>query len=680
MKRKAKESHDRPKKQKISNRLEDKSDTWIRLHHSSIESLTNGDYDAAIDSSLEAVKLLDTLKAMVLDTCASAYAMKGMFGSAMEAAEKMIECTPLTAAGYLRAGDTLALQGKHHDAIQLFNKGVQKVPQDDEQYASLTEHKAASEAQTDKRVDFFKSLPSEVTNIIIGKIREDSEVDFDAICMDVSKAWRNAIADCPAAWSNVWMTGYLPERAFFTLLPLAGRHIQKLCMDHLNEDQCPRLVKGVVDNQLRNLRDFRVQGWHNGRGPLLTLLKPLGTTLTKLEILADAVPHIPTLGSVLTICPRLEILCYCISGELTLFSEDTTSVPKECNISSLTLTSAFVSAGVLGEILPRCPRIQDLIVSKGEMTGLTTILDSCPQLKKLGFNTIIPSIPDIPVDDLPGIQQFGIYSSDLAESADICSILNRYQSTLQIIDIELQDMHSHLPDRWAGLRNFEGKNLKHLTYTGRTPSMNTIATAILRRCPVLQSVTLQHLSAEESTSLLCEALLAAPNLRTLTLSELWGVNIPDAMLFFNEHRAKGKASSLRKVCLDRCHDTSDEILETLGSIETLEQVEIINCPGMTEVGLCDLFFLLHGYKTLKTVHLQGMETVTDQVLPYLVDIISLREIALVDVPKVSGDAIEDLVDRMERLESVKIDCPQIGSRTKKWIQEKLDERKSRVVL
>ncbi|KAI8137620.1 hypothetical protein BJV82DRAFT_718034, partial [Fennellomyces sp. T-0311] len=236
------------------------NDAWISLHHSSIQSLANSDYDGALDSATQAVKLLDALKAKVLDTCVTAYAKKGLFSKALEAAETMIECTPLTAAGYLRAGETLALQGNHKRAIAVYKKGHETVPMNDDQYLSLEEQKEVSESQLNKRVDFLAMLPADIAHMIISNLGDNECGDFNyrVACMNVSKEWHQVVAGCASAWRDFSFTGGIPADNTFCLLPAIGKHVQNLVLCGITASQSLSVFGAIINRHLGNIQYLNI--------------------------------------------------------------------------------------------------------------------------------------------------------------------------------------------------------------------------------------------------------------------------------------------------------------------------------------------------------------------------------------------------------------------------------------
>ncbi|KAI8148115.1 hypothetical protein BJV82DRAFT_664444 [Fennellomyces sp. T-0311] len=648
--------------------------SWISFHHSSVQSFANADYDAAINSSLQALDTLGAPHLSVLDTCAAAYAMKGEFDKAMEAAEKMIECAPTAAAGYLRSGETLAQQGKHEHAVKVYEQGQQKVPVDDERYASLEERKAASNAQINKRLDFLTLLPIDVADIIIEILSDDEDVDFDLVCMDVSRAWQTIIADYPLAWSSFVISRSDSDRAFFGLLPLVGRHVKSLWLEDMEAHQSQKVIDAITSGQFGNIQQLETLNWNVDSETLLKILSRLGNTLTKLIMVVGKGDQAPSLGRLLLACPKLKLLSYQIDEGRMLFGDQDPQIPGKCNIKTLMLNSESLSNDVADAILRRCPNLQGLRIGQCTGDGLKMILDRCPRLKLFGFNGPVPVQPGISVDDLPGMQQIAIRYTKEIVPEHVIGLLRSSQTTLQNLTFTFFDEGPNISKRWAGLKDIKGVNLKQLTYTdGFSMDMHTIIATVIQNCHALQSAMLQSLS-HVSGSTLGSALLMLPNLRILTLSKMSNDCIAGLKLFFDGHANKGKTSSLLKIIFHKCNDVPDPILEAISAIKTLQEIDIVQCMWANE-WLVKFTDLSSTHSTLKAMCLADIDTITDDVLRSLTKLSSLRELVLTNLLEITADAVEGLVDNMKNLETVKIDCPQFDNHIQERIRKRLKQRK-----
>ena len=226
--------------------------SWSELQHSSKKLLVDNNYDAALDTCRKALDQLDVTRATILETVSIAYMKKSKFSQALEVAEKMIEYTPTLAIGYLQAGDTLAAQGRHKHAIDVYGRGLAQASIDDDHYASLQKHKAASQAQLDKRVDFITRLPNDVVQIIVALL--SAHITALVISMDVSTTWRQIICDCPRGWSCIMPL----DKVIFPFVPMIGHHIRKMSVTEFFDPSL--LLKSVIDGQFCSLESLNLQG------------------------------------------------------------------------------------------------------------------------------------------------------------------------------------------------------------------------------------------------------------------------------------------------------------------------------------------------------------------------------------------------------------------------------------
>ncbi|KAI8144308.1 hypothetical protein BJV82DRAFT_656663 [Fennellomyces sp. T-0311] len=673
MKRKSDEKPTLAKKRKSHDPQQGVNDKWYQLYQSSLQSLEITDYDAAIDSSLEALTNLDAFKTMVLDNCAYAYAMKGRFSKAMQAADKMIECTPRTATGYLRAGDTLALQGKHSQAIQVYDQGLETVSIDDNQYTSLEQYKATSQQQLDKRVDFLTALPIDIVYIII------DQLDITAshiCCMDVSKRWRELLADYALGWKEVALEFSMADNPIFRFIPMVGKHTKKLEVINADEDTSQKATKALINGQFSSVQHLNMRSSYIGRDQLLLVLSRLGNTLTELMLKVSEGSQNLHLESILLACPKLEHLWYHTDTVNMEFS-DANPIASQCNIKSLDLeTSTLITTELLGKMIRRCPHLQQLRVSLCSADALTLINEYCPKLKVLGFNGPAPNTLSAFDDNIPGIQELYIHDTEDMEPEHMIPLIEKSQLTSQSAVLSLSDDKNNIARRWNGLTKIKMEKLEYLTYCfGVSMDMHTIVAKMMQNCKALQSVTIQDLS-NVTGNVLEEALLKLPYLNQVTLLSMEAVNVDGFEYFLNCHADRGKGSSLREVYLEKCDNVTDSLLEALSKIQTLSLVKIEKCNGLTTDGLVAFVEQVSKFNTLRTIYLQDMDTVTDLVLHKLVDIASLQSITLRKLPKITADAVRCLIGVMENLKSLSIiACSRISLLTSYSIMGELNQKK-----
>ncbi|KAI8142212.1 hypothetical protein BJV82DRAFT_615974 [Fennellomyces sp. T-0311] len=674
MKRKSKKTLDLTTKRRAHHQQEIDNDSWLQLHRSSLRSLAKADYDAAIDRSRQALDQLERLKSTVLDTSAEAYAMKGQFRKAVEAAKGMIDCAPTAAVGYLRYGHTLGMQGRHEHAIQVYDQGIEKVPIDSEQYASLQDQKAASHAQLDKRVDFLTRLPLDIVQVIIEKL--DIVEDKMLACLNVSTHWRQTIIDCPVAWRNIPSIHY----ALFRFLPAIGQHIKSLNISWLYSDETQMIIKAVIDGVFCNIHHLTVEEECDsiGRDQLLVILTRLSSSLSQLTLKVETNGCALPLESILLACPKLEELCYHVDHGDMCFSEAiSTPVMTECDIKSLELKANLITSDTLDAILQRCPHLRNIHVSSCTADSLKLISDLCPRIKTIGFNGPAPLEPWIHSDDRPGLRQFKLYPVEHLEAERVVQILESSQSTLQMLMISLFDERPNVLQRWNGLANIKADNLTNLNYAyGNSTDMHKAVAAMIRNCKALQSVAFQSLTNVSDDNKLEEALATLPDLKSFVLYDINKVNVAGLTLLFMALAHIERNVSLRNVSFKKCSRISNNVLKALAGIKAVERIDIADCKDLSADVLKTFIIELSSQKTLKELLLEKMDIVTDVTLCDIARLSNLKRLTLYGLSNVSDTGVKYLAFQLRRLEWFHVfNCPQVDWLTMTFIRKEIRARR-----
>ncbi|KAI8144309.1 hypothetical protein BJV82DRAFT_81852 [Fennellomyces sp. T-0311] len=648
----------------------DVSAAWLLLYRAISQSLANADYDTVIDGSLKVLTNLDSFKTMLLDAYACASAMKGRFDKAMQAAEEMIVRAPTKATGYLRAGNTLILQGKHKQAIQVYNRGIEKVSSDDKQHTILKKRKALSQAQIDKRVDFLTLLPPNAANIVIDQL---DVTDRDVECMNVSKKWQQMLSDYSLAWKDIMLRSS-SDSAVFRLLPTVGRHAEVFGSLGLDKDKSQQMTNSIMSGVFRNVQYFHMHRCEVSQQQLLLILTELGNMLTKLmlDIRKSSLGH--PIETILRICPKLETFRYFI-GEGDMEYGDLGASANMCKIKSLLLIADVVKTEVLDATLRRCPQLQELCVKLCPPDGLHSIVTHCPNLELLGFNGIRPDLVSPPKVNVPGLRQFTLHRTVGMDPAHLIQILEKSPSALQSFVFSVFDNGPSITERWDRLTKIKFENLRHVSYCfSNSMDMHATVGKMIRNSKALQSVSLRSLE-NLTGSEFEEALLALPDLAVLKLLVIRKMNVVGLNRFLTTHARKGKASSLKKVHINQCDDFSDSLLEMLATVQTIEEFAMYSCNGPTTFGLVKFIKTISLTNVLDNLHLSDMDAVNDTVLHSIHDIHSLRRLGLVRLSGITVKAVQDLAASMKSLNELNIlGCSQISMQASHQIMERFNFR------
>ena len=219
-------------------------------------ALSRRNYTETVNLATNAVVHIQQLQLMaVLDHRAYALGMRSKFAAAIKDAKEMITYAPDMAAGYLRLGSLLVMQGKQGEAVEVYQDSLEKVSKDDTAgYNQLVQSKKTAEKNNERRVDFFASLPSELVDEII-ILMKDKDM---AICLNVSKTWRKKIASCGLAWVNISNEDNTAHGIIANALPYIARYIEDLIINTTDLEVWFRYLDHMHNGHFEKIDSFEM--------------------------------------------------------------------------------------------------------------------------------------------------------------------------------------------------------------------------------------------------------------------------------------------------------------------------------------------------------------------------------------------------------------------------------------
>ncbi|KAI8143657.1 hypothetical protein BJV82DRAFT_100202 [Fennellomyces sp. T-0311] len=400
---------------------------------------------------------------------------------------------------------------------------------------------------------------------------------------------------------------------------------------------------------------------------LFQLLTLWGRSLAELRLhLRNEYEEALPIGRILNMCPHIQMFDYRL--DVGTFEHQRPNGPPlralPHHLESLILIAPNIAAEILTPILRQCPRLETLQIENSNGAALRPILTHGLNLVNIAVNGHIPRMTRRPtsVANSMGLRKLGLHHIVGMRPADVIEILERCQTTVQaailILQGESNDQEQH---RWAGLANVRAVELKYLTYTAVSRDVHRYAAVMMRDCVNLESVTLSNIADLEGTTLE-EALASLPHLRVFKLHHVANVNVDGLDGFFQAHARWGNSSSLRSVTLHTCRGITNDVMNTLSAIRTLQHLEIVDCPNaITTDGLLALARGLARSHSLRHVHFEEMVAVTDDVVRGFAAIAGLRTMSLSRLQTITADALEDIVYQNLSLQRVSINfCYNIG--------------------
>ncbi|KAH7350943.1 hypothetical protein BKA65DRAFT_549929 [Rhexocercosporidium sp. MPI-PUGE-AT-0058] len=162
------------------------------------------DYNGALKAFSEAVaSSTDHMLLTALDSRAATYEKLEFYLSALRDGKAMIEMKPKLSKGYLRTGKILQLQGKEKLALQIYARGLGKVPPNgtdkERQHLVRFYEKLRQVLKPGKSKDFIERLPLELALMVCQHLPIRDRV----ICLAVSKAWKGVLESSPKLWTTL---------------------------------------------------------------------------------------------------------------------------------------------------------------------------------------------------------------------------------------------------------------------------------------------------------------------------------------------------------------------------------------------------------------------------------------------------------------------------------------------
>ncbi|KAI7857251.1 hypothetical protein BDC45DRAFT_502062 [Circinella umbellata] len=670
--------------QQLSNALEDNA--WRDLSHSSRLAFHNAKYDQAIDASTLALENLTRALVAILDIRAASHGKKAEFTQGLRDAFKMIEHVPTLSAGYLRAGNLYAIRGKQVDAERIYEQGLRAVSPvlDQAGYSLLSEHKEAAKAQQEQRINFVH-FPIEICAHIFSYLSMDTLFG----CMSVSRLWRDTILQCASAWYQIELSASSKYAAsMYYHFGSLSRHVRSMSLDL--SWSCPpnRIPSQLVNGGFTNLRTLKLQGYKVSSEELSMTLQQIGSTLTSL-LLEYALYTPVSLGSILSMCPKLTELKYC--GSRFPNVHDGSSFPLASGLLSLYLNAHDITDSDLEAVLRCCPKLRNLAVYGCEPEGMRIIDRYCNDLQQLRFNSL-HGRSSRSIASNNNNSMLTTYSSSLSTTTTISSSatqknknvyknLNITAKGLRVVDIgdvegstaqyladmlrkgdkhTLEELYMAMheqpgPSRqWRDLLcNFDTQRLVKFGCKVKH-SMHTIVAGLIR-----QSRTLQDISFWDSELIsidIFDAMITLPRLHRLHLATIDEISDAGIRHFFNSHIAFGFSSPLRVFELEYILDLTNPALSMLADILTLQYLRLCDCDEITTSGMTRFSEKLSLSSSLINLELCKMDCVNDKVIRALSGINTLQHMKMMCLDNVTDQGVWDILDRSTSIRSIDISC------------------------
>ena len=411
----------------------------------------------------------------------------------------------------------------------------------------------------------------------------------------------------------------------------------------------------------------------DGYDECVGVLSRVKTTLKSLRFSLKGRNNPLPLGSVLAECDNLKTFDYLQPCTVTAEALDGIPTTPINSLNDLTLACGSLPTPQLESILRCCPRILQLACMNCDTSAFEVVEKLCPYLYSFGFNASPYELSDekkqILLNDMDNQQtpfpsgihhiHFDVRSAWLSvdhHDESVIRILKNNANVLETADMRFggyMDDDENQGFRWKNLRTIAAPHLRSLTLVFNLTMSPVIAT-LISNCPTLETLVFGP-TMEFIPNDIFQAISHLSMLKGLTIKfvdDLSEQGLSLACKSFakqtgiNQHQDHYSFNNFQKFKLEYCSsEVSREAAQSLAEIHSLQEMYLNEaCMSQDTV---ELFAktLAHQHRSSSSFHtitLISMDCVTDQVLRYLDDIPSLRNVELSYLRNITPEGLECL--------------------------------------
>ncbi|KAI9268190.1 hypothetical protein BDA99DRAFT_358657 [Phascolomyces articulosus] len=665
------------------------------------------------DATIVIDHLIQSQLLVLLDIRARAYSLHCQPKAASDDAEIMIQNASALAAGYIRQGSVFSMYGRQQQALEIYEKGIDKIrstrnqsadpPFDTKEIQKLEACVEEARALNDSRVDFFTWLPKECVYIIISLLSMEEK----ATCILVNNSWRQRIFECIdlAMWEDFLVGNRKHDMTLAKAAPYFACFTKTLTLDTWNVEACGAYMKHMADGYFKKLHLLKttadsVFALKQNAGLLSSSFHSTGNTLRYLDLDMGRLTHDPvTLVEVLLTCHNVTDLSYryraasesmfkIIFGDLSKLEQHALSL---CNLTlGSRYTSSIIKGNNLDIMLQQCPKLRRLVIHGCDTSILESIHAYAPKLKILALNpgclhntvaTPTPRtmrVPDLPsqynVDDdhdTPGLRALIVYNNEvsLGEGLPILPTLlfiYKNQTTLTSLNMDILDTKKISAEQMKMINtlraNFKLSNLE-LLKLHLSPKTQEIFLGAIHNVTTFKTLIITNI---HDIPVLIKNMERIPCLTSLDMMKsMHSVAYKLQSDFHQLFRllAKGPIAgfpSLQQITLQDHPSIQDQVLDALGDIKTLSSITLGALKSVSTEGIHHL--IQKTGSRLTDIKFIDMNVVTDATLMALCGCNNLATIQLENLQRVTNAGVDDLFSHTtsDRLKDVIVkNCPNI---------------------
>ncbi|KAJ8652710.1 hypothetical protein O0I10_011655 [Lichtheimia ornata] len=407
---------------------------WTQLLNNISLTAQHGNDGNRIATANGAFKRTVEQLVQVLNDRARLFANSAQFDAALRDAAAIRTILPGSGFGYLTTGDVQCQQGRYAAAIAMYDQGLAAVPESDQYYQQLQQHRSVAVANSNKRVDYISQLPLDIviTNIIP---RVDPKFHSDFLCeyLYVSRTWKERFLQQPNGLDFDFGEETETFKRGHDQLVRFAPYVQKLHGNVFDDAELEDLFSRGRFSNLKNMNiccnDTTL------RRPLVNGLRLIADSLTHLAIYLS--PSIQ-LRDILESCPNLESLLT-MRVDAVMPSSPSSRYPKMKSLALYNLSDPDLTHANMVDVLSRFPFLLSLEIHYTPESSILPILrEHCPYLQRLYFgarNYLLDNMDFQP--NRKGVRWAYLGGGDDYDymQDDLIKFLHQHRKTLETFDI-----------------------------------------------------------------------------------------------------------------------------------------------------------------------------------------------------------------------------------------------------
>ncbi|KAI8149273.1 hypothetical protein BJV82DRAFT_117826 [Fennellomyces sp. T-0311] len=315
------------------------------------------------------------------------------------------------------------------------------------------------------------------------------------------------------------------------------------------------------------------------------------------------------LDPLLTLCPNLKHLYLDFSRCRSHLSFNMSKLSGPLELETLS-TNFGEREHVLEQLIPQCPSLLSFHARSIAFRTLSLLDQHCPNLKQLHIRPFFSHSPTKGRDQrsASGLEEIHCIISDVSQIHSLAPILVKSKDSLQVLGLQLSIPLSSISvsEISLALPDIEYSQLKN--FKCQAERFDDSISRIIRQCNTLRRVVLQIGGSIPND--LFQALTNLSHLRRLEIfTRTDGGGLEN---FIAYHSALGQRSTLRTIKIHGCDSVTDQILHSLADLLTLQTI-MLQGPFLltSSEGISTFVRKLEANANLKYLSFEQIEDLTD---------------------------------------------------------------------